>query len=484
MGKRRVAYSIVIRQHLIDDKNYLGLLPCLGHNHPLVIKQYKKWAASTSSFVVRDKAQWRSGLFPLENIESRKSAYRAIVQARPPHLNNIYLATQKPEQILKRTQLMERWARWEISNFEYLMELNTLAGRSYNDITQYPVFPWILADYSSKKLDLQDPATYRDLSKPIGALNPERLRKFQERYSSFEDPVIPKFHYGSHYSSAGTVAVWVLFSSWNSWVEGSGMENSDPTEKMKPWSSQRVGGVFLHKPWTECPVAYQNHARKNSETVLIREQHICQFEGYILTGLDPVSAVMYYLFRVEPFTTLSIQLQGGKFDHADRMFSDIGSTWDGVLEDMSDVKELVPEMFYLPEVLINVNSIDFGTTQLGGKLDAVKLPPWADNPVDFIHKHRIALESEHVSSHLHNWIDLIFGYKQRGKEAIEANNVFFYITYEGTVNVDKIEDPVQRRATQDQIAYFGQTPSQLLTIPHPRKRPLVDVLHLQQTVCN
>ena len=51
--------------------------------------------------------------------------------------------------------------------------------------------------------------------------------------------------------------------------------------------------------------------------------------------------VLYYLSRVEPFTTLSIQLQGGKFDHADRMFSDIGSTWNGVLEDMSDVKELV-----------------------------------------------------------------------------------------------------------------------------------------------
>lgn len=51
--------------------------------------------------------------------------------------------------------------------------------------------------------------------------------------------------------------------------------------------------------------------------------------------------VLYYLVRVEPFTTLSIQLQGGKFDHADRMFSDISGTWDGVLEDMSDVKELV-----------------------------------------------------------------------------------------------------------------------------------------------
>ena len=51
--------------------------------------------------------------------------------------------------------------------------------------------------------------------------------------------------------------------------------------------------------------------------------------------------VLYYLVRVEPFTTLNIQLQGGKFDHADRMFSDISATWNGVLEDMSDVKELV-----------------------------------------------------------------------------------------------------------------------------------------------
>lgn len=42
-------------------------------------------------------------------------------------------------------------------------------------------------------------------------------------------------------------------------------------------------------------------------------------------------------------------------------------------------------------------------------LDAVKLPPWAKNAVDFVHKQRRALESEHVSAHLHEWIDLIFG---------------------------------------------------------------------------
>ncbi|CAL5381631.1 unnamed protein product [Camellia sinensis] len=370
----------------VQEKDHSWLMSSL---HQIYSRRYLLRRSSLELFMV-DRSNY---FFDFGSTEGRRNAYRAIVHARPPHLNNIYLATQRPDQLLKRTQLMERWARWEISNFEYLMQLNTLAGRSYNDITQYPVFPWILSDYCSRSLDLENPSSYRDLSKPIGALNADRLKKFQERYSSFDDPVIPKFHYGSHYSSAGTV--------------------------------------------------------------------------------------LYYLVRVEPFTTLSIQLQGGKFDHADRMFLDIGATWNGVIEDMSDVKELVPELFYLSEMLTNENSIDFGTTQLGEKLDSVILPPWAENPVDFVRKHRKALESEHVSAHLHEWIDLVFGYKQRGKEAIAANNMFFYITYEGTVDIDKISDPVQQRATQDQIAYFGQTPSQLLTVPHLKRMPLADVLHLQ-----
>lgn len=72
--------------------------------------------------------------------------------------------------------------RGEISNFQYLMHLNTLAGRSYNDLMQYPVFPWILADYDSEELDLTNPKTFRDFARPMGAQSADRLEQFQKRY--------------------------------------------------------------------------------------------------------------------------------------------------------------------------------------------------------------------------------------------------------------------------------------------------------------
>lgn len=67
----------------------------------------------------------------------------------------------------------------------------------------YPIDVPFLQDYESPVLDLNNPHVYRDLSKPVGALNPERLEMILERYRTFDDPDIPKFHYGSHYSTAG-----------------------------------------------------------------------------------------------------------------------------------------------------------------------------------------------------------------------------------------------------------------------------------------
>ena len=77
-------------------------------------------------------------------------------------------------------------------------------------------------------------------------------------------------------------------------------------------------------------------------------------------------------------------------------------------------------------------------------VDDVILPNWAKSPEDFIIRNREALESDYVSENLHHWIDLIFGYKQRGPEAEKSLNVFCDWTYEGAIDLDAIKDENER----------------------------------------
>ncbi len=72
-----------------------------------------------------------------------------------------------------------------------------------------------------------------------------------------------------------------------------------------------------------------------------------------------------------------------------------------------------------------------------------------------------ALECDYVSQNLHKWIDLIFGYKQNGDEALAAHNVFHHFFYEGAVDVDDIQDPMKKMAVISFIHNFGQVPKQV-----------------------
>jgi hypothetical protein len=285
------------------------------------------------------------------------------------------------------SRLTMGWVEGRITNFDYLLHLNMLSGRSYNDICQYPVMPWVLADYKSEEIpDLRDPENFRDLRKPMGALNPRRLEDFKERFNTFADPSIPPFMYGSHYSTSA--------------------------------------GVVLH-----------------------------------------------FLVRLHPFAGLHRSLQGGHFDVADRLFSSVPRTWEMCTgSSAAEVKELTPEWYCNPSFLKNTNKFKLGTSQEGEVLGEVDLPPWAKGkPETFIEVMRNALESDICSEMLPDWIDLIFGRKQQGPESVAAHNVFFYLTYYGSVDVASIEDESLRQATELQIAHFGQCPMQLFTRPHVRR---------------
>ncbi|XP_076002259.1 neurobeachin isoform X1 [Genypterus blacodes] len=310
-----------------------------------------------------------------------------------PQARRISLAT--PRQLFKSSNMTQRWQRREISNFEYLMFLNTISGRTYNDLNQYPVFPWVLTNYDCEELDLTLPGNFRDLSKPVGALNPKRAAFYVERYEMWEDDLTPPCHYNSHYSTAASTLHWLV--------------------------------------------------------------------------------------RIEPFTTFFLSANDDKFDHADRTFSAVTRSWRNCQRDTSDVKELIPEFYYLPEMFVNSNGYHLGMREDRSMVCDVDLPAWAKKPEDFVRINRMALESEFVSCQLHQWIDLIFGYKQRGPEAVRALNVFHYLTYEGSVSLDAIADAALREATEAQIQSFGQTPSQLLIEPHPPRSSAMHLCFLPQS---
>ncbi|GBG29688.1 GPI-anchored wall transfer protein 1 [Hondaea fermentalgiana] len=393
----------------------------------------KRWFLSQVRRVQRRRVNMRwTGLEIFTGTTERKSylfdfssgSDRCNVAAK--HLGRLIEqedASWTPSERAARSGAQEAWIEGRLSNLEYLMILNDFAGRSYSDLAQYPVLPWVLADYTSEKIDLEKPESFRDLRFPIGA---QTEAKRSELRSKFEDSTRDYRNISPVTSSQGGLFRWPLLSS----------------AEDRQLQEQKHGDVNVLQgpPWH-----FGSH--------------------YSSRG-----SVLWYLLRLEPFTTLHIQLQGGRFDHADRQFDSIAMAFDFATR--VSPRELLPEFFCNPEFLRNSAGFDLGTKQDGTRIDDVILPPWAKTPEDFIRKNRDALESTHVSSHLHHWIDLTFGNKQQGPEAVEAVNVYFHLMYEGAVDLDYLERvrPDLHRTVQRMVEEYGQSPPVLFDRPHSQRR--------------
>jgi len=82
--------------------------------------------------------------------EDRDNFAKKILKQRGQMCKNLrYYDSLDPVKIIKKREITDRWRQWRISNFHYLMTLNLYAGRSHNDLSQQPVFPWIFSDYQT-----------------------------------------------------------------------------------------------------------------------------------------------------------------------------------------------------------------------------------------------------------------------------------------------------------------------------------------------
>jgi hypothetical protein len=233
-----------------------------------------------------------------------------------------------------------RWQRREVSNFEYVMALNTFAGRSFNDLGQYPVFPWVLNDYRTAAEAARDAqaaeaeAKTKAEAKAAAAPAENAAQGPGERAAASAPAADERADARAHAASGNDGN-----GSSGDGSSGSGNGGRYAAE----WARRRAarGAPLLHlsrSPGGTCrldlrdPTVFRDLAKPVGA---LEPQRLASFRARFasLQEQDSVPPFLYgshystaagcclhYLVRLEPFASLHVDLQGGKFDVADRLF--------------------------------------------------------------------------------------------------------------------------------------------------------------------
>ena len=326
------------------------------------------------------------------------------------------------------------WTAGATSNYDQLLTLNLLAGRSFHDVERYPVFPWVVSDYESRRLNLDDPSARRDLAKPVGALTPARLAAFKARYADVE-ALLASERVGSG-------------SDTPQRRRGCGCCGGGRAPPPPPTPASLLLGA--------APFLYG-----------------CHFStpGY----------VAHWLLRPTP--QLALRLQGGRYDEPDRLFNSLARAWRSATTAPADVKELTPEFYMGDASLFEAPpGASFGATSDGRRVGDVSLPAWARGDADTAARMlAAALEHPAVTAGLPAWIDLVFGVNARDSAAQAADNVFHPLTYDSQAEealrvavadagANAAAAAAAREAVLAQVAEFGRAPDVLFERPHPRRK--------------
>ena len=302
--------------------------------------------------------------------------------------------------VIKNTQdyfnkedFAKKWKNNIINTFDYLLILNKLTSRTYNDSNQYLIMPWLfLMNKNIRNFDI--PISVQDNDK-----REEFLKQFKQ---SFINEIKDNFAQSNHYSTS----------------------------------------------------AY----------------------------------IYFYLMRTNPFTKGMLKFQSNNFDVPERQFFDFKQTL-FLCQRHKNNRELIPELFSMPEVYLNLNFNDFGKQKEGLLINDVNCKPYAENPVEFCYFIRNMLNFDaNVNNNINKWFDFIFGINQISKNKNEEKFLrsFNSHSYSQFINSKKMYNELRKKKNQNNndlfneiktnvniSISFGQCPYQILTHLHPQKNLII-----------
>ena len=139
-------------------------------------------------------------------------------------INNIINIITEPVKYFNKENYYNQWVEDQISTYQYLLYLNKFSSRSFNDINQYPIFPWIFRESDlGSQLNKEQMPKLRDLRYPIsikgksiGKEN-EEMENLEEAKCYFdasydENRKYPS-HFRLHYSTSGYILSFMVRTS-------------------------------------------------------------------------------------------------------------------------------------------------------------------------------------------------------------------------------------------------------------------------------
>ena len=316
--------------------------------------------------------------------------------------------------------LTKKWQMSQIDNYQYLLYLNKYSGRTYNDINQYPIFPWIILTSIYNKVTKNINETHKDESNKNENENESEINNSKICFRDMK---------------------YFLMTQTEE-----GIENAKFNYKELENESPKKGYHFsLH--YSAC--------------------------GFVLL----------YLMRLSPFTEAHIKFQSGKFDNPNRLINSIEELLETLI-DFKDNRELIPEFFTNAEYFYNLNYIFFGIKASNILINNIhtslfgSLKNYIYYNRLFLNNRIKEKNINFPKCKIYNWINLIFGNKQY-PASLNALNKFEKYCYRQNVSLIKYYDKYKNKKKlkdeeiikliknkKSRILNFGQCPEKLFNSKH------------------